>query len=168
MNAKAALITRLAALGVSAGAAIAGVFLVMPHEGEVLETYLDPVGIVSSCYGHTGSELRLGQKFSRDECLAQLAEDLVSHETQMMRFVQVPLTEYQHAALLSFCYNVGVGACSKSTAFKKLNAGDFVGACHELTRWVYAKGKRLLGLERRREAELAMCLGQSPVQEISQ
>ena len=36
--------------------------------------------------------------------------------------------------------------------------GDPVGACNELTKWVYAGGRKVRGLERRREAERTLCL----------
>jgi len=159
---KSWIFTRLTALGFAAGVAISGAYLIAPNEGEVLGTYLDPVGIVTSCYGHTGPELKLGRKFTRDECLNQLAADLHKHNAEMMKFVTVPISEYQHAAILSFCYNVGVSACSKSTLFKKLNNFDYPGACAELSKWVYAQGKKFKGLVRRRAEEYKICMGSMP------
>lgn len=63
----------------------------------------------------------------------------------------------RHAALCSFAYNVGVGAFSRSTLLKKLNAGAGDAACAELDRWVYAKDKRVPGLVTRRSVERAVC-----------
>ena len=62
------------------------------------------------------------------------------------------------AALGSFVYNVGAGNFQSSTLLRKAKAGDLVGACNELPRWVYAKGQKLNGLVRRREAERQLCL----------
>nr|WP_276554179.1 lysozyme [Cupriavidus gilardii] len=73
--------------------------------------------------------------------------------------VRVPLTDGQRTAFVSFTYNVGRGAFCGSTLVRKLNAGDYVGACNELPRWVYAKGVKLPGLVNRREQERALCLG---------
>ena len=39
---------------------------------------------------------------------------------------------------------------------RKLKAGDIPGACNELPRWIYAKGKVLPGLVARRAAESAL------------
>lgn len=64
----------------------------------------------------------------------------------------------EHAAYLSFIYNVGVGAFADSTLRVKLFKGDRRGACNELSRWVYADGKKLAGLVKRREAERQVCL----------
>ncbi|MDE3966778.1 glycoside hydrolase family protein, partial [Glaesserella parasuis] len=47
---------------------------------------------------------------------------------------------------------------SKSTFFRKIKSGDYVGACNELPKWVYSGGKKLRGLEIRREKEKALCL----------
>jgi lysozyme len=68
------------------------------------------------------------------------------------------LTDKEHAAYLSFTYNLGVGAFSKSTLLKKLNQKEFEAACKELDKWVYAGGKKLNGLVKRRAAEREMCL----------
>ena len=149
---------KLAALGLSAALVISGTYLVAPFEGKENKVYLDPVGILTSCYGHTGKELKKGQTFTDEQCLEQLAEDLVEHDRQMMRLVRVPISDKERAAYLSFVYNVGVGNFSKSTLLRKLNTKDYVGACNELPRWNKAGGKILNGLTRRREAEMKMCL----------
>lgn len=148
---------KLLALGLSSFMATTGLFIAK-HESLILGTYLDPVGILTSCYGHTSKELKLNQKFTEEQCLKQLAKDLVSYDREMMRYVSVPMTDEEHAAYLSFTYNVGAGNFSKSTLLRKLNSGDYVGACKEITRWVYASGKKLNGLVKRREAEKELCL----------
>ena len=148
---------KLLAIGLSSALATTGVF-VAKHEGLVLGTYLDPVGIITSCYGHVDKSLRIGQKFTEDECLEQLAEDLSKHNNELMRYVKVPLSEQEHAAYLSFIYNVGGANFRSSTLLRKLNAGEREEACNQLSRWVYAKGKKLQGLVNRRESEKQLCL----------
>ncbi len=74
------------------------------------------------------------------------------------RSVPQTLPDGVRVALASFVYNVGPGAYGGSTLLRKLRAGDLIGACNQLSRWVYAGGKRLRGLERRREAERKICL----------
>lgn len=148
---------KLLVYGLSSALATSGMFIAK-HEGLVLGTYLDPVGILTSCYGHVDKSLRLGQKFTEDQCLEQLAKDLSKHNSELMRRVKVPLSEQEHAAYLSFVYNVGGGNLRSSTLLRKLNSGDRVGACKELTRWVYARGIKLRGLVKRREQEKELCL----------
>ncbi len=125
-------------------------------EGRSLVGYLDPVGIPTICYGHTATAA-LGQTLSEEECQQLLAADLGWALSAVDRHLPgaPPLTR---AALGSFTYNVGVGAFERSTLLRKARAGDWVGACHELDRWVYAGGRKLNGLVRRREAERQLCL----------
>lgn len=143
---------------IGAGALALAVPLVAHFEGTVYRTYRDPIGIITSCTGHTGPELRMGQAFTKDECDAQLLGDLLKH-TAALDCVKRPMTDGQKAAFLSFAFNVGNGAFCGSTLVRKANAGDMRGACAELSRWTYAGGKELSGLVRRRAAERAMCEG---------
>lgn len=155
--------------GVSSAVALSA-FIVVPSEGLVLGTYKDPVGIVTSCFGHTGPELKMGQKFTEDQCIKQLGNDLVKHDKQLASAVKVPYkSDYQHAALLSFTYNVGIGNVKSSTLLRKLNAYDYDAACYELTKWTFSTKNgvkiKLKGLVTRRTTEYAWCMG-NPPQEI--
>jgi len=144
---------RLVATGI--GAAVP---LVATFEGLRQRAYLDPVGIPTACFGATKG-VRLGQVYTREQCDNLLARDLLEANAGVDACVRVPLTEGQRTALVSFAYNVGRGNLCGSTLARKLNAGDYVGACNELPRWVYAKGMKLPGLVKRREQERALCLG---------
>lgn len=148
----------LAGLGLSAAAVMAGSGTVSYFEGKENKVYVDPVGIITSCYGHTGPELKKGQVFTDYQCLEQLASDLVEHEKGMLKVVKVPLSTKEQAAYLSFTYNLGVRSFTNSTLLKKLNAGDRVGACSELLRWNKANGRVLNGLTKRRQEENKLCL----------
>ena len=57
---------RLAAK-IGAGVVALAVPLVAHFEGTVYRTYRDPIGIITSCTGHTGPELRMGQTFTKEE-----------------------------------------------------------------------------------------------------
>lgn len=161
---KSTLTKKLLAYGFTAAVALSGGYLIAPNEGKVNSTYIDPVGIATSCYGHTGPEVKLGQKFTDEQCLDQLAKDLSAHDKQMMNLVRVPLTDYQHAAFLSFTYNAGVGNFKSSTMLRKLNSKDYEGACEELSKWVYAKKQKLNGLVTRRQQEKAVCMGEVEIE----
>lgn len=152
--------TFLIAAGLS-GAAVTGGALVADSEDMILQTYLDPVGIKTACFGYTGPELELGQRFTEQQCLNKLAEKLGWFNDQLLFYTyQHELSDGEHAAYLSFIYNVGTGNFSTSTLRKKLLSGDRVGACNELPRWVYAKGFKLEGLVIRREKERKLCLSE--------
>ena len=42
--------------------------------------------------------------------------------------------------------------------FRLMRNGKYVAGCNQLTRWVYAGGRKLEGLIKRREKEKALCL----------
>lgn len=145
------------AIGATAGAISIATAIVSFYEGYEPTAYRDPVGIPTICYGHTETA-RMGQTLSQADCTALLQDDLGVAFDAVDRRAQVELPPLTRAALASFVYNVGEGNFARSTLLRKLNWGDLRGACHELTRWVYAKGKRLNGLVKRRATEREVCL----------
>lgn len=132
--------------------------VVSTFEGLRTETYLDPIGIPTICYGHTATA-RLGDRKTPEQCKEQLSKDLLIAIEDVESRVRVPLTVERRAALVSFVYNVGGQKFGSSTLLIKLNAGDPAGACAELSRWVYAGGVKLKGLVTRRAEERALCEG---------
>lgn len=148
--------SRLMALGLS-GALLTGGVLVATSEGEILYSYVDPVGIETACFGQTGHNIKLGMVFTNQQCLDMLSSSLKSFDRELVKLTP-PLSEGEHIAYLSFIYNIGADAFRTSTLRKKLLAGDRVGACNELSRWVYAKKKKLPGLIIRRSNERRYCL----------
>lgn len=130
--------------------------VVMYFEGKESHGYIDPVGIPTICYGHTGTA-KVGQVKTDAQCEALLQQDLQVALAGVNRLVKVDMPPERRAALVSFVYNVGAGQLASSTLLRKLNAGDAAGACAELSRWVYAGGKRLNGLVKRRAVERELC-----------
>lgn len=135
----------------------AAVVTISHFEGKSNTAYPDPVAIPTICYGHTAG-VKYGDYKTDAECLAFLKEDVAIAQKAVRRNVKVPLSEMQEVAFISFVYNVGEGAFKKSTLLRKLNAGNYTGACNELPKWVNSKGKRLPGLVRRRDFERELCL----------
>ena len=141
---------------IGAGAAALAVPLVMLWEGAVLQSYRDPINKITACVGHTGPELRMGQRYTRQQCEDMLYGDLLKH-TAALDCIKQPMTDGQKAAFLSFAFNVGNKAFCNSTLVRKANAGDILGACAELSRWTLAGGRELPGLVKRRAAERQLC-----------
>lgn len=164
----------LAASGLSVAAALAGGYLTIPFEGSVKNkqgehiAYKDPVGIVTACYGQTGKDMygrqiKMGMKYSEEECLIMLSKTLKSFEVELNRVVLVPYkSDYMKASLIDFTYNVGISNVSASTLLRKLNAREYDLTCDQLTNWVYAKKKKLPGLVTRRTKEWEWCMGIVP------
>lgn len=146
--------------GALAGAAlVSAIALVAPWEGKSNKAYLDIVDIPTICYGHTGSEVKLGQTLSDAQCDKLLGEDLQGANDAVNRCVKVPLKDNERAAFVSFTYNLGGGNFCKSSLLARLNRGDKKGACEEMSKWIYAGGKKTQGLVNRRAAERNVCLG---------
>lgn len=165
MSTNSNLYKKLLGVGLGSALAISGAFIAAPFEGKENKAYIDPVGIVTVCYGNTGKEAVLGKSYTDEQCLDQMAEDLKQHDKQLMSVVKVPFkSDYQYAAMLSFVYNVGIGNFKSSTMLKKLNVKDYDGACQELTKWIYAKKKMLKGLVIRRSLEYKYCVGEVPLE----
>ncbi|MDM5176563.1 lysozyme [Massilia sp. DJPM01] len=140
-----------------AGWCAIAVTMVGGFEGLRLAAYADPVGIPTICFGETKG-VHLGQRATLDQCKAMLAASLQLANNAVDDCIRAPLPDYRRAALVSFTYNVGRDAMCGSTMARKLNAGDTLGGCDELLRWDMAKGIRLPGLTKRRQAERSMCL----------
>jgi lysozyme len=90
------------------------------------KAYRDVGGIWTICYGHTDAAsapvVTPSMIITEAEAEAILRADLAKFEERVSRLVKVPLTDNQHAVLVSFDFNIG--RLGKSTLLKKLNAGD--------------------------------------------
>jgi len=132
-----------------------GLGFIAAHEGTLLTAYLDPVGIPTICTGHTAG-VQLGQRASFEQCNRLLVLDAGVAGKAVARCTHVAITQAQYDALVSFAFNVGGDAYCASTLARRLNAGDCWGAAAQFDRWVYAKGRRLPGLVKRRAEERRM------------
>lgn len=142
----------------------AGLTVIKHFEGLELRAYQDSVGVWTIGYGHTAAAgpptVYAGQTITEAEAEAILKRDLELFERGVRDLVTVPLNSNQFSALVSFAFNVGLGALRDSTLLRLLNAGDYQGAADQLPRWVKAGGQTLPGLVRRRDAERALFLSQ--------
>lgn len=132
------------------------------------QPYNDPVGHCTIGYGHL---IHYGNcnpfdhekwgKLTEKEAKQLLRKDLETFANGVKERTTLwpKLEQHERDALISFAFNVGLGAYGKSTLLQKLNKGDKRGAAKEFPRWVYASGQILPGLVRRREAERKMFLG---------
>ncbi|WP_299307851.1 lysozyme [uncultured Croceicoccus sp.] len=129
---------------------------IAPWEGKRNAPYRDPVGIETVCYGETRVEMR---RYSDAECAAML-EQATTEFAEGVRWRNPGIAEYpyQWAAHASFAYNVGLATYGRSSVARLFEEGRQREACAFLNRYVYAGGKRLRGLERRRAAEAELCL----------
>ena len=124
----------------------------MEMEGLRLEAYRDAAGVLTIGYGHTRG-VREGDRISAYWAKELLKED-VEEVAQDVLSLGVARTEGQLDALTSFAFNVGFGRLCRSTLLKTIRRrGSRNQIKRKFKRWVYADGKRLRGLEKRREWE---------------
>ena len=122
-------------------------------EGLRLEAYVDAAGVMTIGYGHTGRNAERGNRITEYYANELLRMDLDKVESQV-NALGVARTQGQFDALVSFVFNVGIGRLKTSTLLKVIrNGGSRNQIKKEFKRWVYAGGKVLKGLERRREFE---------------
>ena len=142
-----------------------GVALIKQFEGFRSKPYLCPAGVPTIGYGSTyypdGKKVTLRDNpVTEADATAMLRSTLVRYENGVDRYVQVPITQGQFDALVSFAYNLGLAALKGSTLLRLVNERNFVGAAAQFSRWNKAGGKVLPGLTRRREAERKLFVGQ--------
>jgi lysozyme len=136
-----------------------GLDLIKKHEGFRSTAYPDPgsrdgkpwtIG-----YGHTRG-VRKGMVITKTQATSFLRTDLKTAENAVNNAVKVGLNQNQFDALVSFVFNVGVGAFKRSTLLKRLNAKNYTGAAEQFARWNKNDGRVMKGLVKRRKAEAAL------------
>ncbi len=140
-----------------------GLAMIESFEGCLLKASNKLDGVWTIGYGQTGryygKRVRRGMTTTKAEAHAWLRDHSIkTYENAVTQAVKVPINQNQFDALVSFTYNVGVGALKQSTALRRLNAGDYTGAADALTMWTQCNGKVLAGLVRRRKEERALFL----------
>ena len=137
-----------------------GLDLIKRWEGFEMHAYICPAGVPTIGYGatyypSTRNAVKLTDKPISESYATLLLEDMVVHyENGVKRYVSVELTSNQFSALVSFAYNVGLGALKSSTLLKRVNANP----CDEdikrqFMRWNKGGGRVLKGLTKRRQSE---------------
>lgn len=160
---------RLVALALATAVTVAGVGynggpgtdMIVKHEAIVNRAYADPAhgwAVPTICVGHTRTARR-GMWLNDAQCMDLLYSDIDAALQDLRGLLgNAKLSGGELLAYVSFVFNVGPTKLRTSTWLRKFKAGDRVGACKELGRWVYSNGKKFRGLERRRADETAVCL----------
>lgn len=149
--------SRLKKGGAAAAVAVA---LIGGFEGLRQNAYPDPATggkPWTVCYGET-LDVRKGDYHTIAECKAMLIQSLEKYANGIENCVKAPLPDDRFVALVSFSYNVGVGAACKSSVVKLINAGQTRAGCDALMRWNKAAGITFPGLTKRRAKERELCL----------
>lgn len=152
------------ALVLSAG----GLVTIALNEGYSERAIIPVPGDVPTIGFGTTEGVKPGDTITPPKALARALRDVNKYETTLKRCVTVPLHQYEYDAFVSLAYNIGPAAFCGSTLVKRLNAGDYPGACAAILDWKRYKqwdcstpAARPIcgGLWTRRQAEHRQCLG---------
>ncbi len=121
-------------------------------EGCRLQAYQDAARVWTIGYGHTKG-VRRGDRITQEQADEYLREDIEEVERQVLA-LGLNLTQPQFDALVSFTFNVGIGNFKESTLLRFIREGRSENDIKRQFRsWVYANGRTLPGLVKRREWE---------------
>lgn len=138
-----------------------GFALIESFEGLELEAYQDIAEVWTIGRGATEG-VAPGDVMTKAEADARLRTDVAARERVIERLVTADLNQNEFDALVSFVYNIGEGDFAASTALRRLNAGNRVGAAEAMTWFNKARVEGVLtqvaGLVRRRAAERELFL----------
>ena len=138
--------------------------LIKRWEGVKTAAYLDTIAsppVWTICYGETEG-VRAGEVRTMAQCEVGLRRGIIRYRNGLHRHfepvtIQRRLTPERDAAFVSLSWNAGVAAIGRSTATRRLNAGDIRGACEAIGWWNKAGGRVVRGLVNRREDEQRLC-----------
>lgn len=126
-------------------------------EGLKLDLYICDGGKPTVGYGHAFEPHEpQPQRITQEQADEYLRSDLERIGSDVDSYIDVDIAQHEYDAILSLAFNVGPAAIKRSTLLRKVNDRRFDDAAHEFGRWVYASGKKLPGLVKRRAAECAM------------
>jgi lysozyme len=141
---------------------IKGQQLIQQFEGLSLKPYLCPAKIPTIGYGNTfyedGKAVTMADApITKERAISLFLGIIEPFEEQVSRLLKKAVNQQQFNALVSFAYNVGVGAFGNSTLLKKVNANPNDPTIRdEFMKWVKVNGAVFTGLVNRRKAESDM------------
>ena len=140
------------------------IHLIKHHEGVRNKPYQCPAKLWTVGIGHligNGKTLppEWNRTFTNEEIDGILKHDLKRFELGVSKMLpNVPLRQHEFDALVSFCFNLGLGCFQRSTIRQALLRGDKRAAMESLVKYCKAGGKVLRGLVTRRNDERALFL----------
>jgi lysozyme len=132
--------------------------LIQSFEQLRLESYLDPRGIPTIGWGHTGPEVCHPSTCTPEQADLWFTQDTYNAVQAVIRSLDVAVSQNQFDALVAFTYNVGAGSEAHSTLLRLVNQGKFIAAADQFNLWNHVDGQVSDGLTRRRAAERALFL----------
>lgn len=133
-----------------------GLDLIKSFEGYSATPYLCPGRYWTIGVGHLitpADAKKFASGITEEMANSLLRQDVRVAECAVARFIKTTLTQNQFDALVSFTFNLGAAALQRSSLRQAINRGELHAVPAQLMRWVWAGGRKLPGLVRRRAAE---------------
>jgi lysozyme len=157
----------ISALGLSASALV-GLFA---YEGYTDRAVI-PVPGDRPTYGFgmthrpDGTPVQMGDKTTPVQAAKDALREVNKYEGALKQCVRAPLHPAEYDIYVSMAYNIGPSAFCGSTIVKRLNAGDYRGACNAILMWKQFQGfdcstpgnRVCWGLWERRQADHKKCM----------
>ena len=123
---------------------------IIEFEGCKPKSYKCPAGIWTIGVGHTKG-VKQGQIITKEQAMTLLRGDLLPCENYVNN-LGVCKTQGQFDALVDLTFKIGQVRLASSTLLRKIRAGASESEIRkEFSKWVYAGGKKLAGLVKRRQ-----------------
>lgn len=123
----------VAALTLSAAAFVG----ITQREGFSERAYPDPVhgpAVPTIGFGSTDG-VRMGDTITVPGALQRTLREVAVFEGALKACVTVPLHQHEYDAFIELSHNIGAAAFCGSTIVRRLNAGDYDGACEAILMW---------------------------------
>lgn len=131
--------------------------LVRRFEGLRLKSYLCPAGVWTIGYGSTGPGIKKGVTWTLKQSEARMRADCRKFYTATLKLApNLSLSPIKAQAIADFCYNLGTTKFKSSTLRKRILSNEWDDVPYQLSRWVNGGGRKLKGLVKRRDAEIAL------------
>ena len=140
-----------------------GIDLIKKFEGYKTKPYKDVAGLWTIGYGHligNGKILpdQYNREFTEGEIDELLRQDLAKFERGVTLQFPMLLRQCEFDSLCSFSFNLGLGTLEKSSLKKNILANNKQEAAKDFLKYIYAGGKPVEGLKKRRLAEQKLFL----------
>lgn len=129
-----------------------GIALIKKWEGLRLKAYYCSANVLTIGWGSTGKHVTPDMVITEKEAEELLKKDLFRFEIGVKNLCP-RVNQNQFDALVSFAFNLGLGALQRSTLRMKVNRGEYDHVPAEFKKWVRGGGRILPGLVKRREEE---------------
>lgn len=137
-----------------------GVYFLSKEEGCILHPYLDSIGVptigIGCTYYEDGQRVKMTDPSITMERALELFQNIYHpYEKVIWSVTRDDINQHQFNALVSICYNIGVGAFKSSTLLKRVNNNPWDQLITKaFLMWKNSGGKPILLERRKREANL--------------